>query len=188
MGAAAALLLLLLSATQATAAAAAPTGELTVALSSFATEVLDPALGGHGVKFYLALMFDYLIGVTPDGRLSPELGIATAWEASPDHRRWTFTLRRDVRFHNGDALTSADVKFSILRAIGPRSTTGYAGVLRALLDRIETPAPNRSATTSSPESRSAAAPIASWSRSPARTSGWRRCRTTGGSARPDTRR
>src|SRR5207253_5411549 len=75
MGAAAALLLLLLSATQATAAAAAPTGELTVALSSFATEVLDPALGGHGVKFYLALMFDYLIGVTPDGRLSPELGI-----------------------------------------------------------------------------------------------------------------
>ncbi len=143
MRATTALLLLLLSATAATGAAAPPAGELTVALSSFANEVLDPALGGHGVKFYLALMFDYLIGVTPDGRLSPELGIATAWEVSPDHRRWTFTLRRDVHFHNGDTLTSADVKFSILRAIGPRSTTGYAGVLRALLDRIETPAPDR---------------------------------------------
>ncbi len=124
MRATTALLLLLLTATEATGAAAPPAGELTVALSSFANEVLDPALGGHGVKFYLALMFDYLIGVTPDGRLSPELGIATAWEVSPDHRRWTFTLRRDVRFHNGDTLTSADVKFSILRSIGPRSSTG----------------------------------------------------------------
>lgn len=143
MRAVAALLLLFLVWTAASAAAAPPAGELTVGLSSFATEVLDPVLGGHGVKFYLALIFDYLIGVTPDGRLAPELGIATAWTASPDHRRWTFTLRRGVRFHNGDELTSADVKFSILRAIGPRSTTGYAGVLRALLDRIETPTPDR---------------------------------------------
>jgi peptide/nickel transport system substrate-binding protein len=125
------------------AAAEAPESELTIALSSFATEVLDPILGGHGVKFYLALIFDYLIGVTPDGRLSRDLGIATSWEPSPDHRRWTFTLRRGVRFHNGDELTSADVKWSLLRAIGKRSTTGYAGVLRALLKDIETPAPDR---------------------------------------------
>ena len=122
---------------------ARPSGELTVALSSFATEVLDPVLGGHGVKFYLALIFDYLIGVTPDGQLSPDLGIATAWEPSADHKRWTFTLRTGVRFHNGDELTSSDVKWSLLRAISKRSTTGYAGVLRALLQDIETPAPDR---------------------------------------------
>ena len=42
--------------------------ELTVALSSFSTEVLDPALGGHIVKYYLSLMFDYLVGTTPDGQ------------------------------------------------------------------------------------------------------------------------
>src|SRR4029077_7934871 len=78
MRAVAALLLLFLVWTAASAAAAPPAGELTVGLSSFATEVLDPVLGGHGVKFYLALIFDYLIGVTPDGRLAPELGIATA--------------------------------------------------------------------------------------------------------------
>src|SRR3989442_13899699 len=39
--------------------------ELTVALSSFSTEVLDPVIGGHIVKYYLSLMFDYLVGVTP---------------------------------------------------------------------------------------------------------------------------
>ena len=51
--------------------------ELTVALSSFSTEVLDPVLGGHIVKYYLSLMFDYLVGTTPDGQPSKEGGIAT---------------------------------------------------------------------------------------------------------------
>ena len=41
--------------------------DLTVALSSFSTEVLDPVLAGHFVKYYLSLMFDYLVGSTPDG-------------------------------------------------------------------------------------------------------------------------
>jgi peptide/nickel transport system substrate-binding protein len=123
--------------------AQAKTGELTVALSSFATEVLDPIVGGHIVKYYLSLMFDYLVGVTPDGQLSKETGIALKWEPSADHKRWTFHLRKGVRFHNGDELTSEDVKFSILRAMGKRSTTGYAGPLRTLVQEIETPAPDR---------------------------------------------
>jgi peptide/nickel transport system substrate-binding protein len=120
-----------------------PAGELTVALPSFATDVIDPVLGGHVVKFYLSLVFDHLVGVTPDGQLSKEGGIADRWEASPDHKRWTFHLRKGVRFHNGDEVTAEDVKFSILRAIGKRSTTGYAGPLRILIQDIETPAPDR---------------------------------------------
>ena len=118
-------------------------GDLTVAVPNFPSEVLDPPVGGHFVKYFLSMMFDYLIGTTPDGQLSPSTGIATKWEASADHKRWTFTLRRGVKFHNGDDLTSDDVKFSIMRAIGKRSTTGYAGPLRALIQDIETPAPDR---------------------------------------------
>jgi peptide/nickel transport system substrate-binding protein len=117
--------------------------DLTVALSSFSTETLDPALGGHLVKYYLSMMFDYLVGTTPDGQPSKEGGLATSWEASADHKRWTFHLRKGVKFHNGDDVTSEDVKFSIQRAIGPRSTTGYAGPLRTLIQGIETPAPDR---------------------------------------------
>src|SRR4029453_10129762 len=41
-------------------AAAQGKSDLTVALSSFSTEVLDPVLGGHVVKYYMSLMFDYL--------------------------------------------------------------------------------------------------------------------------------
>jgi peptide/nickel transport system substrate-binding protein len=117
--------------------------ELTVALSSFSTETLDPALGGHIVKYYLSLIFDYLVGSTPDGQPSPAGGLAVRWENSPDHKRWTFHLRKGVKFHNGDDVTSEDVKFSLQRATGRRSTTGYAGPLRTLIQDIETPAPDR---------------------------------------------
>ena len=117
--------------------------DLTIALSSFSTETLDPALGGHLVKYYLSMMFDYLVGTTPDGQPSKDGGIAARWESSPDYKRWTFHLRKGIKFHNGDDVTSEDVKFSIQRAIGPRSTTGYAGPLRTLIAAIETPAPDR---------------------------------------------
>jgi peptide/nickel transport system substrate-binding protein len=117
--------------------------DLTVALSSLSTETLDPILGGHIVKFYLDQIFDYLVGMTADGQLSADGGIATRWESSADHKRWTFFLRRGVKFHNGDELTSEDVKFSLQRAMGKRSTTGYAEPLRVLIKDIETPAPDR---------------------------------------------
>jgi peptide/nickel transport system substrate-binding protein len=117
--------------------------ELTVGLSSFSAETLDPVLQGHNVKYYLSLMFDYLVGSTFDGQPSPTGGLATRWENSPDHKRWTFHLRKGVKFHNGDELTAEDVKFSLQRAMGKRSTTGYAGPLRALIQDIETPAPDR---------------------------------------------
>ena len=91
----------------------------------------------------MSLMFDYLVGVTPDGQLSKNAGLATRWENSPDYKRWTFYLRKGVKFHTGDEVTSEDVKFSLQRAIGKRSTTGYAGPLRTLIEDIETPAPDR---------------------------------------------
>jgi len=118
-------------------------GELVIALSSLSAETVDPILGGQIVKFYLGMMYDTLVGATPDGRLSRDTGLATRWETSPDSRRITFTLRKGVKFHTGDEVTSEDVKFSILRAMGPRSTTGYAQGLKALVKDIETPAPDR---------------------------------------------
>ena len=124
-------------------AGAQPKTELTIALSSFSAETLDPALQGHNVKYYLSLMFDYLVGTTPDGQPSQAGGLASRWESSADHKRWTFHLRKGVRFHTGEEMTSDDVKFSLQRAMGKRSTTGYAGPLRTLIQDIETPAPDR---------------------------------------------
>src|SRR3989440_9041428 len=103
------------------AAVAAPAwaqakSELTIALSSFSAETLDPALQGHNVKYYLSLMFDYLVGVTPDGQPSQASGLAPQREPPADHNRWTFPLPKGVEFHDGTEMSSGVVKFSLQRA------------------------------------------------------------------------
>jgi len=44
------------------------------------------------------------------GELDP--GLATSWEANADNSEWTFHLRDDVTFHNGNKFTADDVKFT----------------------------------------------------------------------------
>src|SRR5438874_2205986 len=117
--------------------------ELTIALSSFSAETVDPALQGHHVKYYQPPILDYLVGTTPDGQPSQAGGLASKWENSADNKRWTFRLRKGVKYHDGTEMTSDDVKFSLQRAMSKRSTTGYAGPLRTLIADIETPTPDR---------------------------------------------
>ena len=71
--------LVLLAIAAASPASAQAKSELVVALSSFSAETLDPALQGHNVKYYLSLMFDYLVGTTLDGQPSQAGGLATKW-------------------------------------------------------------------------------------------------------------
>jgi peptide/nickel transport system substrate-binding protein len=68
--------------------------------------------------------------------------VATEWKIAPDGRTYTFKIRPGVRFHDGSALTSADVKASYDKIIFPpegvRSTrkTTYSAV-----ERVEAPDP-----------------------------------------------
>lgn len=64
--------------------------------------------------------------------------LATAWEQIDD-TTWRFTLRDDVSFHNGEAMTSADVKASFER-IG--AGTGGLAALWTQLESVETPDTN----------------------------------------------
>jgi peptide/nickel transport system substrate-binding protein len=52
----------------------------------------------------------------PGQRLAPSL--AESWSASPDGLVYEFILRKGVKFHNGDAVTPEDVKFSFERYKG----------------------------------------------------------------------
>ncbi|MDR2726059.1 MAG: ABC transporter substrate-binding protein, partial [Candidatus Adiutrix sp.] len=60
-------------------------------------------------------MFDSLIRADADGQLHPAL--AESWKISGDGLTYTFKLRRDVKFQNGDPFTAADVKYSFERAM-----------------------------------------------------------------------
>jgi len=61
------------------------------------------------------LIFSNLVNANYLGNLAPEL--AESWEISPDHREYTFHLRKNVRFHNGRPLTAADVVFTLEKLI-----------------------------------------------------------------------
>ena len=41
--------------------------------------------------------------------------LAESWALDSDNVTWTFNLRKDAKFHNGDPVTAEDVRFSILR-------------------------------------------------------------------------
>ncbi|NIZ11722.1 ABC transporter substrate-binding protein [Pseudooceanicola sp. HF7] len=70
----------------------------------------------------LSQFYDTLLAIGPNMESLP--GIATEWE-SVDESTWRFTIRDDVTFHDGTALTPEDVAFSIER--GRKS--GYYGAL-----------------------------------------------------------
>lgn len=61
-------------------------------------------------------IYDTLIFLNPDGTLRP--GLAESWEFITD-KDYKMTLRKGVKFHNGEEMTAADVKFSLERANTP---------------------------------------------------------------------
>jgi len=71
----------------------------------------------------------------------PEAALATTW-ATPDHRVWTFTLRENVRFHDGALLDAGAVvaNFESLRRV--RGFPGSAQRLGPLVVRIALERPN----------------------------------------------
>jgi peptide/nickel transport system substrate-binding protein len=74
-------------------------------------------------------IFDKLIQRTAKGELEPAL--ATSWKWMSD-TILEFTLRRGVRFHNGDELTADDVKYSFERALDPAKKLTWGGQLRGI--------------------------------------------------------
>jgi peptide/nickel transport system substrate-binding protein len=77
-------------------------------------DTLHPANFSTNIEHtILAQLYDTLLYMNPDGAHDPEPRIAEKYEISDDGMDYTFTLRDDVTFHDGTALTSADVKFSL---------------------------------------------------------------------------
>ncbi len=66
----------------------------------------------------LMALHEGLVGYDPQD-LQPIPGAAASWEISPDGLAYTFHLRADARWSNGDAVTAQDFVFSARRILSP---------------------------------------------------------------------
>jgi peptide/nickel transport system substrate-binding protein len=97
---------------------------------------LDPRIGVDGQSEHIySLIFDSLVRKDAHFNLKPWL--ATSWE-TPDPLTYRFHLRTDVHFHNGQALTAADVKYTLDSMRNGMVITAKALAL-ANIDRVEAP-------------------------------------------------
>jgi oligopeptide transport system substrate-binding protein len=56
-------------------------------------------------------------------------GVATEWSASPDGKTYTFTLRTNARWSNGDPVVAADFVAGLRRLVDPVTASQYAQII-----------------------------------------------------------
>lgn len=89
---------------------------LVVAQSSDA-DTLDPQMQGKMPDMNILInMFDTLVTRNANNQLAPDL--ATSWKAL-NSTTWQFTLRRGVKFQDGEPFNASVVKYSIDRLLNP---------------------------------------------------------------------
>ena len=80
-------------------------------------------------------LFEGLVARSPDGTIIP--GVAERWEISEDGLTWTFFLREEARWSNGDQMTAADWDFSFRRIVDPATGSRFAILLNPVLHAEE---------------------------------------------------
>jgi len=120
-------------------AGAGPEGQMVLAQTvAIAPRWFDPAEAEAIITPYILYyaLHDALVKPMPAGPLTPCL--AESWSASADGLTYEFVLRKGVTFHNGDALTAEDVKFSFERYRG-----ASARMLKERVAAVEAVDPHR---------------------------------------------
>ena len=109
---------------------------LSIFLIEAAPTNLDPRIGADAYSDHLdGLIFSSLVAHDAQMNVIPDL--AERWE-TPDPLTYVFHLRQGVKFHDGRALTSADVKFTFDSIISGAVKTPKRGSFR-LVASIEAP-------------------------------------------------
>jgi peptide/nickel transport system substrate-binding protein len=113
-----ALLLLVLTLTTGGVAAAQPTGTLVVGLVAEPVN-LDPAQVTDLNSTRVGRRIVESLVTFPEESTQVVPGLAESWTISKDGLRYTFKLRKNVKFHDGTPFDAESVKFSIERQINP---------------------------------------------------------------------
>lgn len=100
-------------------------------------ETMDPTLNSSliGSRVLKGLMEGLIV---LDAGARPQPAGAVSWEQSGDYRVWTFHLRKEAKWHNGDPVTAHDYVYAARRILTPSLGANYAqNVLVFLKDARE---------------------------------------------------
>ncbi|MEW9808840.1 MAG: ABC transporter substrate-binding protein [Candidatus Symbiodolus clandestinus] len=72
-------------------------------------------------------LLEGLVVMDPEGKTAP--GVASYWQHSADLKTWTFYLRHDAKWSNGDPVTARDFVYSWRRLADPKTKAPKASYL-----------------------------------------------------------
>jgi oligopeptide transport system substrate-binding protein len=94
-------------------------------------QTLDPHRAeGVSAANILRDLFEGLMIETPDGAVIP--GVAEHWDITEDGRVYTFHLRENARWSNGDPVTAEDFRFGLQRSVDPATLSQYSSILEPI--------------------------------------------------------
>jgi peptide/nickel transport system substrate-binding protein len=117
------------------AADAGPQGELRVALSTMPNSIYSPRSAERNAANAAGPLYDGLAWVNDDGDVVPAL--AERWEISDDGLEYTFYLRQDVTFHNGEPFNADAVIFTWEAGKDPTNEYFYTYELASNVEKID---------------------------------------------------
>ncbi len=77
-------------------------------------------------------MYEGLVSEAPDGRLIP--GAAERWDIGPHGKVYTFYLRKQAKWSNGDPVTAEDFAYGLRRCVDPKTGSAYAEILAPIVN------------------------------------------------------
>lgn len=80
-------------------------------------------------------LFEGLINEAPNGDHVP--GAAESWTISDDGKTYTFNLRRNARWSNGDPVTAHDFVYGFRRGVDPTTLSRYTFILSPIVNADE---------------------------------------------------
>jgi oligopeptide transport system substrate-binding protein len=94
-------------------------------------DAIDPTFAHESEGILVARsLFTGLVEVEPDGTDKP--AAAESWQPNDDCSQWTFNLKRGMKFHNGEDVTSASFKRGWERAVRKEAASDVAAFLEPI--------------------------------------------------------
>jgi peptide/nickel transport system substrate-binding protein len=106
-------------------------GGMLVAAAEIDPVALDPHTGSN---FSSVQAYDHIYEslTTYDEKTNIVPCLAQSWEISNGGKTYTFKLRPGVKFHNGQAMSGEDVKYSIERVLDPKTASPWVSWLNPI--------------------------------------------------------